>query len=149
MSVFLLSMTSITDVHQQVFYRHLQYIVFLQNCPRAGFWMLFWGIIRRTVFEDTSPELSKNLLDHFIIDPKTVKAFERDAPWVYMNKKREISIPALGAFDLVKRKYNSKYLQKQSPGSVTQKRLSRNTSEKTYIEKLRWRQFLVNLQACN
>ena len=69
-----------------------------------------------------------------------MKAFERDAPWVYMNKKREISIPALGAFDLVKRKYNSKYLQKQSPGSGTQKRLlkyfRKNLLRKTAIETL-------------
>lgn len=51
-----------------------------------------------------------------------MKAFERDAPWLYMNRKREISIPALGMFDLIKRKYISECFQKQSPGSVSKKK---------------------------
>ena len=53
-----------------------------------------------------------------------MKAFERDAPWLYMNRKREISIPALVIFDLIKRKYSSECFQKQSPGSVSKKKLS-------------------------
>ena len=63
-----------------------------------------------------------------------MKAFERDAPWLYMNRKREISIPALVIFDLIKRKYSSECFQKQSPGSVSKKKLSWNISQNLQIE---------------